>query len=95
MPHRSSPQGRLAAVVLFAGLASSLGFANPGQFVSVFEHPKIGLCQLDLHRPGKGETSDAAGEAEAGRNHVSKERLEFRGIRPIAVAKAQRLPSCD
>ena len=80
----------VAAAVLVAALASSIPAQGGGNFVSIFDDPKLGSCWMDMHlvRLGPGE-NDGDDEAAAGRRSGGIKLGEFRGIRPEHVARAQ------
>lgn len=74
------------AFALVAVLSSTLSARGGGNFVSVFDHPKAGVCWIDLH-PVKAGQDDAQEEVAAAQATGNKNG-DFRGIRPDQVAKA-------
>ena len=74
------------ALVLVAVLSSTLWARGGGNFVSIFDHPKAGVCWIDLN-PVKPGQDDPQEEIEAAQRDLGKHG-DFRGIRPDQVAKA-------
>ncbi|MEX2177071.1 MAG: hypothetical protein WD801_00075 [Gemmatimonadaceae bacterium] len=94
----TSAKGAILTAVVAVGLAASVGARAPAtDFVSVFDHPKLGFCYVNLYIEKKEKEpkgTDAAEEAEMGRNFLGTFG-DFRGIRPIGVARQQGMPTCD
>ena len=83
MKHLSS----VAAALVVLVVASSSAYARGGgNFVSVFDAPKFGVCFVDLHET-KGDTDDVQEEIAAAQA-IGERFGDFRGVRPDQVAKA-------
>lgn len=78
------------ALTLLVVSSSTLAARGGGNFVSVFDTPKAGVCFVDLHA-SKGDDNDAREEIDMAQA-VGAKFGDFRGIRPDQVARAHYKP---